>query len=170
MGIFMFGWNNPHPEKAITAIRLEMLEDGDASVMLAAISVSDQPVAFEQPIRSAGLPPCWPQAAVYYAVAEGLAGIEDAGAAFSVARISPRWSASQASQATVTLHYPASDGYCAYDYTLDRNARKIVLDLTGNFARAEIHCLLPAGEATCVEVDGQPVAFENTRVEESRLC
>ena len=144
-----------------------MVKDDDASVMLAAISVSDQPVAFEQPIRSGGLPPCWPQAAVFYAVAEGLAGIEDAGAAFSVARIAPRWSASQASQASVTLHYPASDGYCAYDYQLDRAARKITLEVTGSFRRAEIHCLLPEGEATRVEVDGQPVAFENTRMEAS---
>jgi hypothetical protein len=170
MVMFMFGWNNPHPDKPITSIRIEMVKDGDASLLLAAISLSDRPVAFEQPIRSAGLPPCWPQAAVYYAVAEGLAGIEDAGAAFSVVRVSPRWSASQASRAAVTLHYPASNAYCSYDYRLDRKARTITFDLTGSFQRAEVHCLLPAGKAKRVEVDGREVSFKSVRIEKSNYA
>ena len=96
VGLYMHGWNNPHPDSAIVAIRAEAYPAGarGGGLMLAAISASDQPVAFEPRIRSYGLPDCWSQAAVYYAVAEGLAGIEDLERGFSRVRIAPRWAAS----------------------------------------------------------------------------
>ena len=170
VGMFMTGWNNPHPDTPISAIRVEALpvRGGAGGIMLGAISVSDQPVAFETRIRSHGLPDCWAQAAVYYAVAEGLAGIEDRGRAFDRVTIAPRWVASQATQAGITLHYPASDGYCCYTYKLDRAQKRITLDVTGSFRDARIHCLLPKGaKAKRVVVAGAGVAFKNTRVEQS---
>jgi len=167
VGLYMLGWNNPHPDKAITAIRIEMAAESNAIVMLGGISVSDQPVAFEMNIRSYGLPDCWAQAAVYYAVAEGLSGIEDAGAAFSAVDVAPRWAATQADQAKVTLHYPASGAYCAYEYRLDHKRRRITLDLTGSFGRANVHCLLPAGKAREVLADGAAIKFTNSRIEKS---
>jgi hypothetical protein len=169
VGLFMFGWNNPHPDKAITAIRVEATPAASrgGGIMLAAISLSDQPVQFEVDIRSYGLPDCWAQAAVYYAIAEGLAGIEDKGTAFSKVKVSPRWSSTDATQAQATLHYPASDGYCSYDYRLDRKARRIHLDLTGSFREAQIHCLIPAGKAKRVLLDGKEIPFETSRVEKS---
>ena len=105
---------------------------------------------------------------MYYAVAEGLAGIEDRGRAFDRVTIAPRWAASQATQAGITLHYPASDGYCCYTYKLDRAQKRITLDVTGSFRDARIHCLLPKGaKAKRVVVAGAGVAFKNTRVEQS---
>ncbi|MFA7235291.1 MAG: hypothetical protein WC058_00380 [Phycisphaeraceae bacterium] len=176
VGLYMFGWNNPHPDKAITAIRAEAVGTGGrggsgggsgGGIMLGGISVSDQPVAFEAEIRSYGLPDCWAHAAVYHAIAEGLAGIEDAGVAFSTARVSPRWAAAATARADATLHYPASGGYCAYAYRLDRRRKKITLDLTGAFTQAHVHCLLPGRRVRRVLVDGREHAFEIVRVERS---
>jgi hypothetical protein len=169
VGLFMFGWNNPHSEKTMTAIRVQAVETGGrgGGIMLAAISVSDQPVQFEVDIRSYGLPDCWAQAAVYYALAEGLAGIEDQGTAFSRVKVSPRWASTQATQAHATLHYPASDGYCAYDYRLDIKSRRLQLDLTGSFTEAKVHCLMPGVNAKKVLLDGKSIAFETSRVEKS---
>jgi hypothetical protein len=169
VGLFMFGWNNPHPDKTITAIHTQAVPvtGGTGGIMLAAISLSDQPVQFEVDIRSYGLPDCWAQAAVYYAIAEGLAGIEDQSTAFSRVKISPRWPSADATRAQATLHYPASDGYCAYDYRLDKKARRIHLDLTGSFHQAQVHCLMPAGKAKTVLVEGQSIPFETNRVEKS---
>jgi hypothetical protein len=169
VGIHMVGWNNPHPEKQICALRAEALDASGrgGGIMLAAISCSDQPVAFEPRIRSYGLPDCWAQAAVYYAIGEGLAGIEDKGPVFRTVSVSPRWSASSSNKAQATLHYPASDGYCSYDYALDRGRKQIKLDLTGSFTRAHVHCLLPSGKARRVRVDGVEVPFKNVTIEKS---
>ena len=91
VGLFMFGMPNPHPEKPIAAIEVQAIPpaSGAGGIMLAAISFSDQPVQFEVDIRSYGLPDCWAQAAITYAVAEGLAGIEDRVPAFPACE-SPR--------------------------------------------------------------------------------
>src|SRR5690606_10537841 len=141
---------------------------GRSGVMLAAISVSDEPVAYETPIRSYGLPDNWAQAAVYYAIAEGLAGIEDAGRAFSRVNVSPRWASTEATEAQVTLHYPASDGYCTYRYTLDPGRRRVTLDLTGSFRSARLHVLQPGrAAAKRVLLEGEEAGFRNRRVEQS---
>jgi len=172
VGMYMFGWNNPHAELAVTAIRFVAVPSAchDANLMLAAISFSDRAVQYEERIRSHGLPDSWSQAAVFYAVAEGLAGIEDAGRAFDRVRVSPRWAASQANEADIILHYPASDGYCSYRYR-DDNQGKLTLELTGSLERAEIHCLLPKGKtAKRVNVDAADVAFANVKVETSNYA
>jgi len=169
VGMFMNGWNNPHPEKPVVAVRVEALPSGGpGGLLLGGISFSDQPVQFEVRIRSHGLPDCWAQAAVYYAIAEGLCGIEDTGRAFDTVRISPRWVSSEARTAEVTLHYPSSDGYCTYRYGLDVKRRRIKLDMAGSFERARLHCLLPKGAvAKRVQVDGENVPFTAVRVERS---
>jgi hypothetical protein len=181
VGLHMFGWDNPDPDKAVVGIRFTALsttpetrrdetttETKPSAVMIGAVSFSDQPVSFEERIRSYGLPDCWSQAAVYYAVAEGLAGVEDTGRAFSAARISPRWAGTESDRNSVTLHYPASDGYCSYDYKLDEKKRRITLDVTGSFEQAQVHCLLPGrAKAKKVTVAGAEVPFENAKIEKS---
>ncbi len=183
VGLFMTGWNNPFPSKLIKAIRCTAVPakppirhndcglpvyPRSGGIMLAAISLADKPVKFEEPIRSYGLPDNWAQAAVYYAVAEGLAGIEDMGRAFDRVRVAPRWAATESTHNSVTLHYPASDGYCAYDYRLDIKKKTLTLDLTGSFDELEVHCLLPgSAKARQVLVDGEEALFENNRIEKS---
>ena len=68
----------------------------------------------------------------------------------------------------MTLHYPASDGYCSYDYALDKARRRVTLDVTGAFRTAHVHCMLPgAAKAKRVSVDGGEAKFRNSRVEKS---
>ena len=119
-------------------------------------------------VRSGGWPESWSHASVYYAIAEGLAGVEDKGRAFDRVSVAPRWAATQSAQNHVTLHYPASGGYVSYDYKLDRRRRRISMDLTGSFEHADCHCLLPAGgKAKRVLVDGEEVSFKTSRIERS---
>jgi hypothetical protein len=76
------------------------------------------------------------------------------------------------------VHYPASDGYVAYDYRHDPARREIALTVTGSGERALCHALLPVGVGAAVSVtamDGPttvtagatPVAFTTTRIESS---
>lgn len=169
VAVHMFGWNNPHPGKAVSAIRAETFDVGSrGGIMLGAISFSNRQVQFDAPIRSYGIPACWGQASVYYGIAEGLVGIEDEGRAFDRTRIAPRWAATESTEAEVTLHYPASDGYCSYRYRLDKKSRTLVLDVTGSFKHADVHCLLPGkARARRVLVNGEPASFSNNLVEQS---
>ncbi|MEI6035199.1 MAG: hypothetical protein WCS65_13090 [Verrucomicrobiae bacterium] len=150
VGVSMFGWNNAHPEKPIRSVRARSVR---GELMLLAISASDQPVAFEPRIRSGGLPACWGQAAVYHAVAEGLAGITDAGRGFDHVSITPRWAAAGVSKADVCLHYPASGACCAYSYRHGRG--RIALDFAGGFQSASIRCLLPTGRRAAGVASGR---------------
>jgi hypothetical protein len=69
----------------------------------------------------------------------------------------------------VTIHYPASNGYVAYDYRHDPAKREIALTVTGSGEKAECHVLLPAGvaAATAVTKGATPVAFTTSRVDSS---
>jgi hypothetical protein len=184
VGLHVFGWDNPHPEKTIAAIRCtavparpavspmgEIRHPAAGGIMLAAISLSDSPVEYETSIRSYGLPDHWSQAAVYHAIAEGLAGVEDAGSAFSHARIAPRWAATESDRNEVCLAYPASGGYVAYQYRLDEKKRRITLEITGSFDHADLHVLLPGrAKVKRVTVDGEEVDFEPTALEGSQYA
>lgn len=166
VGVYMFGWNNPHPERPIAAIRL--IGERERLVMVAGISLSDAPVAFERSIRSFGLPETWAQAAVYHALAEGLAGIVDTGRAFSEAMISPRWSVTEARRARAALYYPASDGYCAYRWELDETRQRLGIEVSVSGHRAAVRALLPRGAVPkeC-RVDGRRIPFTVERMEQS---
>ncbi len=165
VGMHMFGWNNPHPGKAVVSIRAAANAVG--GLILGAVSFSDQPVKFEERIRSHGLPDCWSQAAVYYAIAEGLAGIEDQGRAFDCVRVAPRWAASQARRAEVTLHYPASNGYCSYRFNDDKKG-VLALEFAGSFEQAHVHCLLPRGaRPVSVKLGARALPFDTVQIEES---
>ncbi len=166
VGLYMFGWDNPHADRPIAAIRLQALPR--QLVMVAAISLSDAPVAFERSIRSFGLPETWAQAAVYHALAEGLAGVTDAGRAYSAAEIAPRWAATEARRADVALHYPASDAYCAYRWTLDAAGGTMTIETSATGDATRLRALLPSGAAPLAcAVEGRPAAFAVERVEDS---
>ena len=178
VGLYVFGWAQPEPDQAIRAVRCEAIRAdgrlgsrenaGRGGLLLAAVSLSPEPVALDARFRSYGLPGDWSRAAVYYALAEGLGGIEDLGRGFDQVRVAPRWAATESAQNRVTLHYPASDGYCAYDYEWDAGAGELRLDLTGTFDRASVHCLLPVGyRATSVRVGDVAIPFTLNPVGES---
>ncbi len=168
VGLYMFGWNNPKPETPIVAIQTRAIR---VPILIAAVSLSDQPVEFDVTIRSYGLPSEWSQAAVFYAVAEGLAGIEDTQRGFRRVKVQPRWAATQADNSRVTLHYPACDGYVSYSCRIDSKRRRITLDLTGAFDHAELSVLLPGrAKAKSVAMDREKIPFESRVLEGSRYA
>jgi hypothetical protein len=167
VGIYQFGWDNPHPDKKIREIRLEPAPHA-VRTYIAGISLADTEVDFPVPFHQGGLPDTWSNAAVVYAILEGLCGIQDADRAFQRARVAPRWMATEQDHARAVVHYPASDGYCAYELEHEPDEGRIVLELTGNAEAFDVHLLLPAGtQATRVRLGEGEVEFTNRRIEDS---
>jgi hypothetical protein len=168
VGLYWYGLDNPHPERMIRAIAFTAALDG-AIYAVAGLTLADRPVSQKPPAVSFGGPDNWAAGAVVYGLVEGLAGIVDRDVAYRVAGVAPRWPAAGTNEAKVVVHYPASDGYVAYDYRHDPSAREIALTLTGSGERAECHVLLPAGVAAAAAVtDGSTaVAFTTSRIESS---
>ncbi len=168
VGIYWYGLDNPHPERAIRSIDLVAAGDG-AIYAVAGLTLADQPLHQPPPAVSFGGPDNWAAGAIVSALVEGLAGVVDRDTAYRVAGVAPRFSAAGTDAAKVVVHYPASDGYVAYDYRHDPAKREIALTLAGSGERAECHVLLPLGvaAATAVTEGGRPLAFASSRVEAS---
>ena len=168
IGLFWYGLDNPHPEKPVKAVAFSSTLDRAIYAVLG-LTVSDQPLHQRAPEVSFGGPDNWAAAAVVYALVEGLAGVVDEDVAYRLAGVSLRWPAAGTKAAQVTIHYPASDGYVAYDYRHDPARREIALTVTGSGEKADCHVLLPAGvsAATAVTEEATPVAFRTSRVESS---
>jgi hypothetical protein len=92
------------------------------------------------------MPNNWGAGCVTAALLEGLAGIEDTGAGFRAARISPRWLAAGTKEAQVSVRYPASRGYVLYHYLREGNT--ITLDCTSCADKATLRVPLPAGSVS----------------------
>ncbi|MEI7770979.1 MAG: hypothetical protein WCI67_13360 [Chloroflexales bacterium] len=120
----------------------------------------------------------WGASAMFGALIEGAAGIEDGGVSFSGATISPRWPASPRSPvgaAYAVARYAATGGYAAYRWAYAPAAKKggpqtITLDATGSGDSVRLRILLPAAarQATRVSLNGQPAAFTMEAVGMSR--
>jgi hypothetical protein len=171
IGLFWYALDNPQPEKVVKLVAFSSTLDRAIYAVLG-LTLSDQPLNQRAPDVSFGGPDNWAAAAVVYAVVEGLAGVVDADVAYRVAAVSPRWPAAGTNSATVTVHYPASNGYVSYDYRHDPAKREIALTVTGSGDKARCHVLLPAGVAAATAVtDGTTaVAFTTLRVESSAYC
>ncbi len=144
VGMFVYGWNNPHPEKEIADIEF-LCAEHQAFWFIAGVTVSDQTVRFEEGPVSYGIPDMWGSAAVVYALLEGLAGIVDDGVAFDRVRLSPRWDAADIDEVTASAVYPSSKGYCRYQYMRDKN--NLTLRVAGNGEQLSCALLLPAGRS-----------------------
>jgi hypothetical protein len=111
----------------------------------------------------------WGASAMLAALLEGAAGIEDQGARYQDARLSPRWPAApDVSAARVVARYAASDGYIAYRWC--RAAGGLTLDFTGSGTRATLRLLLPAAisQVALVTLNGQPQPVKIDQVFGSR--
>jgi hypothetical protein len=168
VGLYWYGLDNPHPDRRVRSVAFGSTLDG-AIYAVAGLTLADQPLHRKPPAVSFGGPDNWAAGAVVYGLVEGLAGVVDRDIAYRVAGVAPRWLAAGTNDAKVVVHYPASDGYVAYDYRHDPSAREIALTLTGSGERAECHVLLPAGvaAATAVSDGAGPIAFTASRVESS---
>ena len=168
VGVYVAGYENPHPEKVIEAIEFEPLQNG-VKWMVLGLTLCDAPVFFlPKDDVSFGIPDGWGAAAVVYALVEGLAGVKDTGVAYDAAEISPRWAAAEVRQVRSTIRYAASQGYVRYEYEYDPERQVLVMQVTGNAKRFQIRVLVPGGmSARKVTVDGQAVKFATEAVERS---
>ncbi|WP_263373278.1 hypothetical protein [Granulicella aggregans] len=156
VGVYVAGFSHPHPEKTIASIDLDCLET-DAKWMVLGLTLSDAAM-YLPPWNdvSFGMPNNWGAAALTAALIEGLAGVQDQGAAFSRVELTPRWLSSGVSTATVSVRYPASRGYAHYRYRFDPATKRIEFAFTGSAKRFEITIPLPPGMvAKQTLVDGE---------------
>ncbi|NJL04060.1 MAG: hypothetical protein HC911_03910 [Chloroflexaceae bacterium] len=120
----------------------------------------------------------WGASAMIGALIEGAAGIKDRGKLYQQVEISPRWSATpDITRTEVVAHYPASDRYVAYQWSMEHDPEakrgQLRLDVTGTWNRARLRLLLPprapkAEAAYTVLLDGQPQASAIRKIGGSR--
>lgn len=148
VGIFAYGWSNPHPERHIDEIEFEAVER-DAIWLISGITLSDEGVNFPVSKLSFGIPDMWGASALIYSLIEGMAGIIDKHKAFEKVSLKPRWTATEENEVTACAKYPASGGYVRYHYQYNENDNKIKMLISGNAEKMETEILLPG--ATKIE-------------------
>ena len=171
VGVYIAGFEHPHPEKIIATLEFESMETS-AKWMVLGVTTSDAAM-FLPPWNelSTGMPNNWGAAAVVFAVLEGLAGVKDTGAAFDTALIAPRWAAADVKQAAITVRYPASRGYVRYRYHYDEAAKNVAVECTGSSNQAEIAILLPDGRGVqSAKLNGKRVNVGVERIESSHYA
>jgi hypothetical protein len=143
VGVWIAGFEPHKSDAVIASLELESMETGSKWLVIG-ITLSNMP-PFLPPWSdvSGGMPNNWGAGCVTAALLEGLAGIEDTGAGFRTARVSPRWLAAGASEVQVSVRYPASRGYVLYHYREEGNT--ITLDYTSCADKATLRLPLPAG-------------------------
>lgn len=142
IGVFVYGLNNPFPEKKIKSLHMESAHNKNKWFVLG-ITLSDTPVFFEKGKISSGIPDNWAAASVMNALVEGLAGVKDEGIAFSKTSISPRWNVANVNRSEVTIKYEASGGYVKYRYLYDKDKNILKLKLTSSSKDTNVNLLIP---------------------------
>jgi len=171
LGLYVVGFEHPHPERTIAAIDFDCLDTG-AKWMVTGLTLCDAPI-FLPPWNdvSYGMPNNWGAAALTAAILEGLAGVQDRGVAFSKARIAPRWLATGTGKAKVSVRYPASRGYVHYKYKCDRTSGQMTLEFTGSAQQCDLELLLPQGRAIRrATLNGKEATSEERTIESSRYA
>ena len=110
----------------------------------------------------------WGSSAMFGALIEGAAGVEEAGLTYNAATLSPRWLAAprdRVTQAYAVARYAASNGYAAYTWRYEPAAKpgneaRLTLEATSSGDTLRLRVLLPptAKEVRAVLLNGQPVA------------
>lgn len=168
VSVSLFGMDNPHPGKTIYQLSLNSAKDGSFWAIFG-ITLSNQKVYFKPNDVSQGIPDNWGAAAVVYALVEGLAGVVDKSTCFNDVLIAPRWQSAGVDKTFVSVTYPASDGYAAYQYNHSAKTRSIKIDITGNAEEGAFHVMLPSKIKKVKEVlvDGIELSFEISTVEKT---
>jgi hypothetical protein len=152
VGTYLWGFDNPHPDKELAGLTCTHGGLG-AYWFILGLTLGSGPRWLGTREARTGWLENWNAAAVLHALIEGQAGISDQDTGFSAAAISPRWTASGTRHAQVCAHYPAGDGYCAYEYRHEGD--RIRLRLASSGERRQVAVLLPAGRTVrAVQVDG----------------
>lgn len=170
VSFFVYGWNNPFPDKIIQEIEFIGTADGKLWNILG-LTLSGHPVFFMPDLVSHGIPDNWGAAAVVNALVEGLAGVVDRGQAFDRALIAPRWNAAGVSEAEVLIKYPASGGYVCYRYDYEPEQEQIALHITGSGSSKTIRCLIPEDRKVASITKNQtPLDFSVEKIENTNYA
>ncbi|MEI7645472.1 MAG: hypothetical protein WCJ55_14460 [Chloroflexales bacterium] len=120
----------------------------------------------------------WGSSAMFGALIEGAAGIEDSGIGFGAATISPRWPASPRSPVTsayAVARYAASGGYAAYRWSYTPAVKQggpqtITVEATGSGDGVKLRILLPAAarQVSRISLNGQPIVPQIEQIGLSR--
>ena len=167
VGMYIYGMNNPHPDKIIDSISFNASQGGH-KWMITGLTLSDYPVFFMPGIESYGAPDNWGAAAVVYALIEGLAGVKDGGVAFREAQLAPRWIKAGVNKVKTNIKYEASGGYVSYDYLYDDTSKELKVDFTGNAEKFNVKIILPDGKAPAsVRLNNTDIVYNTAKVEGS---
>lgn len=171
VGVYVVGFTHPHPDRMIETIEFESMDTG-AKWMILGVTLSDSPVFL--PLYndvSYGMPNNWGAAALVFALLEGLGGVQDKGAAFNTAQISPRWSAAAIDHTDVCVRYPASRGYVRYNYRHDASESRLTVEFTGRADDFNVAVLLPEGATVrSATLNGRSVSMVSKTVVKSRYA
>ncbi|MFW5829205.1 MAG: hypothetical protein ACOCXA_02985 [Planctomycetota bacterium] len=168
VGLTIWGWNNPHPEREIDRLVLHASQE-PAKWGVVAISRSDQPAWMPPKDVFEGPNQYWSASCVAAAMGEGLAGIRDRDRNLQVVQIAPGWLGADVPEADACLKYEDGGGYVRYQYR--REPRSLHLLIAGNSDDRLIDLLLPEGVApvSCTQ-DGEAAPFEIISIESSRYA
>ena len=160
--------DNPEPEKRIRSLRFHAPLEGGIYAILG-VTLADQPLYVRPHGVSFGGPDNWASATGMAALVEGLAGVRNAGLAYSDVSLSPRWASAQVDSARVTVSFPASGGYVAYRYRHSAGRKEIELLLTGSGDKVHMHLLLPRSASSVISITsgGKGLGFTTSRIEQS---
>lgn len=165
VGVYLWGLDNPHPDKTISKLNFEGLKD-DTKWMILGVTLGDQPVYFKPSIVST-IPAHWAAAHCTFALMEGLAGFKNEGLAFSKARLAPRWSVADVEEVNATAKHESSQTYMAYNYKWQNN-NKLLLTFTGTAQNTELELLIPKGKSLKqLRLNGETVKAKQKNVEQS---
>ncbi|HOK04431.1 MAG TPA: hypothetical protein PLN24_04155 [Victivallales bacterium] len=163
VGIYIWGLDNPHPEKEVSKISFSIMKNNTA-YLVSGITLSDKPVWFQQSELSFGIPDAWGAAAIVYSLIEGLSGVTDKGIAFDNVEISPRWGFFEEKKVKVSVTYPASNGYVTYLWEKNLDEEKLIF--TTSAEKSLIRLPLTNKKHKNLFVNGKPVKFNIIKINE----
>jgi hypothetical protein len=169
VGVCWAAISNPHPGKKISRLVFSAPLEGGIYVVLG-ITLADRTHYIPPKGESFGGPDNWAAANGMASLVEGLAGVKNEGLAFSKVALAPRWTSSNTDSVTVTIHFPASNGYVAYKYKSLKTKKELELMVTGSGNEVKGHVLLPqeVKSVSQITVNNQPISFAISSVEDSR--
>ncbi|CUT03484.1 hypothetical protein [Candidatus Kryptobacter tengchongensis] len=113
---------------------------------------------------------CWGSSAMFYALMDGLAGVEDKLKLFKKIKLSPKWISAQIDNAQVSAVYKASGKGIYYEFKFDGEKITLEISIIDSFEKhfIDVSVLLPENsKASKVISNGKEIEFKNTKVEKS---
>lgn len=164
VGNYVFGMNNPHPDKEID--HLEFSNPQSSNWVIFGITLSDAEHYLEPSIIST-IPAHWAAAHVFKGFMEGLIGIKNSGLAFDKATLCPRWNRAGVKEVEATAKYESSGGYLTYRYS-NKYDDTYNIEFTGSADQTTIEFLMPAGKSIQeLKLNGEDMQYKEKKIRNS---